>query len=89
MIVAVGQYPTIPLEMSIVIVYGSPKESPACGIAWKTCIRERWDPDRPYDVVAKGCHTWSIRGRVCHVGQIYTPARLVIDLNVCNTLGYE
>jgi hypothetical protein len=63
MIVAVGQYPTIPLEMSIVIVYGSPKESPACGIAWKTCIRERWDPDQPYDVIAKGCHTWSIRGR--------------------------
>jgi hypothetical protein len=63
MIVAVGQYPTIPLEMSIVIVYSSPKESPACGIVWKTCIRERWDPDRPYDVVAKGCHTWSIRGR--------------------------
>jgi hypothetical protein len=25
---------------------------------------ERWDLDGPYDVVTKGCHTWSVRGRV-------------------------
>jgi hypothetical protein len=38
MIVMVGRFPTIPLEMSIGIVYGSPTDSPASGIAWKTCI---------------------------------------------------
>jgi hypothetical protein len=31
-----------------------------CGIVWKACTRERWDPDRPYDVVVKGCHTWPV-----------------------------
>jgi hypothetical protein len=64
MIVVVGRYPTIPLEMSTRIVYGSPTDSPACGTMWKTCTRERWDPDRPYDVVAKGCHMWPVRRRV-------------------------
>jgi hypothetical protein len=33
MIVMIGQYPTIPLEMSIGIVYGPPMDNPACGIA--------------------------------------------------------
>jgi hypothetical protein len=46
MIVVVGRYHTIPLEMSIGIVYGPPMDSPVCGIAWKTCTRERWDPDQ-------------------------------------------
>jgi hypothetical protein len=63
MIVLVGRYPNIPLEMSTGIVYGSPTDSPACGIMWKTCTRERWDPDRPYNVVVKGYHTWPVRGR--------------------------
>jgi hypothetical protein len=60
MIIVVGRYPTIPLEMSIKIVYGSPRDSSECGIAWRTCIRERWDPDRPYGIIAKGCHTWPV-----------------------------
>jgi hypothetical protein len=64
MIIVVGWYPTIHLEMSIGIVYGLPTDSPACGIKWKMCTRERWDPDRPYDIVVKGCHTWHVRGRV-------------------------
>jgi hypothetical protein len=63
MIVVVGRYPTIPLEMSIEIVYGLPTNKPACGIVWKTCTRERWDPDRPYGIVGKGCHMWSVRKR--------------------------
>jgi hypothetical protein len=63
MIVVVGRYPTISLEMSIGIVCRSPTNSPTCGIAWKTCTRERWDPDRPYGIVAKGYHTWHVRGR--------------------------
>jgi hypothetical protein len=62
MIVVVGRYPTIPLEMSIGIVYGPPTDSPEYGIVWKTCIRERWGPNRPYDIVAKGCHTWLVHG---------------------------
>jgi hypothetical protein len=61
-IVVVGRYPTIPLEMSIGIVYGPPTNNLVWGIVWKTCTRERWDPDRPYDIIAKGCHTWTVRG---------------------------
>jgi hypothetical protein len=61
-IVAVGRYPTIPLEMSIGIVYGPPTDSLVCGITWKTCSRKRWDPDRPYDAIGKGCHMWPAHG---------------------------
>jgi hypothetical protein len=42
-------------------VYGPPTDSPACGITWKTCTREMWDPDRSYVVVAKGYHMWPVR----------------------------
>jgi hypothetical protein len=63
MIVVIGRFLTIPLKMSIGIVYGPPMDSPTCGIAWKTCTREWWDPDQPYGIVLKGCHTWFVRGR--------------------------
>jgi hypothetical protein len=63
MIVVVGRYHTIPLEMSIGIVYRPSTDSLACGITWKTCTRERWDPDRPYGIIAKCCYMWSVRGR--------------------------
>jgi hypothetical protein len=63
MIVVVARYPTIPLEMSTEIVYGPPMDSLTCGIVWKTCTRERWDPDRPYGIIVKGYHTWLVRGR--------------------------
>jgi hypothetical protein len=82
-------HPTILLEMFTEIVYGPPMDSSVCGITWKTCTTERWDPDQPYDIIAKGCHMWPVRGRVCHVGQIYTPPRLVIDLDLCDTFEYE
>jgi hypothetical protein len=62
MIIVVGRYPTIPLEMSIRIVYGPPTDSIECGITWKTCTRTRWDLDRPYNIIAKGCHSWPVRG---------------------------
>jgi hypothetical protein len=62
MIVVVKRYLTIPLEMSIVIVYGPPMDSPEFGIALKTCTSEMWDPNRPYDIVGKGYHTWPVRG---------------------------
>jgi hypothetical protein len=58
MIVVVGRYPIIPLEVSIYIVYDPPTDSSACDITWKTCTRERWDPNRPYNIVMKYCHTW-------------------------------
>jgi hypothetical protein len=64
MIIVVGRYPTIPLEKSIMIVYGPPTDSLTCGIMWKTCIRERWDLNRPYGIVAKGCHMWHVCVRV-------------------------
>jgi hypothetical protein len=54
---------TVPLEMFIGIVYGLSTDSPVCGIVWNTCTRERCDLDRPYDVVANGCHTWPVRVR--------------------------
>jgi hypothetical protein len=63
MIIVVGRYPTIPLEMSIKIVYGPPTNSPICGITWKMCTRERWDPDWPDGIIAKGFYTWIIRRR--------------------------
>jgi hypothetical protein len=72
------------------IVYGSSSNSPACDIAWKTCTKERWDSDRPYDIIVKGCHTWLVRGAyVCCVGQVYTLVGLVIDSDIRDTLGYE
>jgi hypothetical protein len=73
MIVVVVRYLTIPLEMFIQIVYVPPTDSLVCGIMWKMCTRERWDPDRPYDVVAKGCHRWLIRGRVYIVLVMFIP----------------
>jgi hypothetical protein len=45
MIVVVGRYPTIPLEMFSGIVYRLATDSPVYGIMWKTCTSERWDPD--------------------------------------------
>jgi hypothetical protein len=49
-----------------------------------------WDLDRPYDVVAKGCHTWPIRGRAYVVlVRFIPPAGLFIDSNMHATLGYE
>jgi hypothetical protein len=61
MIVVVGWYPTIPLEMFTEIVYE------------KTLTRERWDLDRPYDTVAKGCHTWPVCGHVYVVLDKFIP----------------
>jgi hypothetical protein len=62
MIVVVERHPTIPLETFTGIVYGPHKDSLVWGIAWKMCTRERCDPDWPYDIVAKACHSWPVRG---------------------------
>jgi hypothetical protein len=89
MIVVVGRYPTIPLEMSIGIVYEPPMDSPACSIVWKTCTKERWDPDRPYDVVVKGCHTCPVRGRVYVMLVRFIPLQGWLLIQISVTLGYE
>jgi hypothetical protein len=71
-------------------VYGKPTDSAACGATWKMCTRERWDPDQPYDVVEKGCHTCLVRGRTHDMlVRFYTPAGLIIDSDLHDTLGYE
>jgi hypothetical protein len=44
-------------------MYGPSTDSLTCGIAWKTCTRERWDLDRHYDIVANGYHAWPVRRR--------------------------
>ena len=41
---------------------GQPRIALVSGIAWETCIREVWDPDRPYGIVVKGCRTRVPRG---------------------------
>jgi hypothetical protein len=87
MIIVVGRYPIIPLEMSIGIVYVPPTDSAACGIAWKTCTRERWDPDRPYNVVAKGCHTWPVRGRTYVVLVKFIPLQGWLLIRISMTLS--
>jgi hypothetical protein len=55
-------------EMYNKIVYGPPTDSPECGIAWKTCTRERWDPTRLFDRWHEPwLHVGSWRPHVCHV----------------------
>jgi hypothetical protein len=76
-IVVVRWYPTIPLEMFTEIVYGPPTDSPVCGFTWKTCTRERWDLDRPYDVVVKDYHMWHVRGRAYVMLVRFSPSLLI------------
>jgi hypothetical protein len=59
MIVVVGRYPIIPLEMSIEIVYRPPTDVVSCGRR----ALGRGPPDQPYGIVAKGFHTWLVYGR--------------------------
>jgi hypothetical protein len=66
------------------IVYEPPTDRPVCDIAWKTCSRERWAPDRPYEVVVKGCHACHVRGRayVVLVSFIFVQGLLLIRISV-------
>jgi hypothetical protein len=75
-IVVVVWYPTILLEMSIRIMYEPPTDNPACGITWKTCTSEKWNPDRPYDIITKCCHTWPVRWRAYVVWSDLYPCRV-------------
>jgi hypothetical protein len=76
-IVVVGRYFTIPLEMFTRVVHRTPTDNPVCGILWKICTRERWDPDRPYNVVVKGCHTWPVCVCMYVVLVRFSPYRVV------------
>jgi hypothetical protein len=87
MIVVVGRYLNIPLEMSIEIVYGPPTDSPACGITWKTCTRNRWNLDRPYGIVVKGCHKWHVRGRACVVFVRFLPLQGWLRIQISAALS--
>jgi hypothetical protein len=84
MIVVVGRYSTIPLGMSTEIVYGPPTDSSACGIAWKTCTRDRWNSDRPYGIIVKGYHTWPVHVHVYVVLVRFVPLQgcLLIRISV-------
>jgi hypothetical protein len=75
--------------MFIGLVYGPPTDSLVCDITWKTCTRVRWDPDRPYDIIVKGCHIWPVCGHAYVVLLRFVPYRVVIDSDLCDTLGYE
>jgi hypothetical protein len=88
MIIVVGRYPIIPLEMSIEIVYTPPMYSPVCGVVWKTCTRERWDLDYPYGIVAKGCHIWHVRGRAYVVLVRFIPLQSWLLIRISVTLSY-
>jgi hypothetical protein len=62
----VGWYLTSPVVMYTGIVYGPPMDSPVCGITWKTCTRERWDPTQLFDRCRKlWLHVGSWRPCIC------------------------
>jgi hypothetical protein len=48
------------------------------GIAWKTCPRERWDPDRQLDYHVNCCHTWGLHDRACVVLSGCSLARCIL-----------
>jgi hypothetical protein len=61
MIVVVGQYPIISLEMGIGILYGHPQIAQRV-ISHGRRALGRGGTQIDYGIVAKGCHTWPIRG---------------------------
>jgi hypothetical protein len=70
-------------------VYESPTDSPECGIVWKTCTRERWDPDRLFDRRCERLsYVGSYRAYVWRVVRFF-PYKVYIDSNLRDTLGYE
>jgi hypothetical protein len=85
----VGRYLTSPVVMYTRIVYRPPTDIPKCGIAWKTCTRERWDSAWLFD------HCCELRPLVvplwltCVVLSGYLSCKVYIDSNLCNTLRYE
>jgi hypothetical protein len=58
----VGQSLTSRTMMYTRIVYRPPTDSPACGITWKMCTRERCSPPDSLIVVTNCGHLWCIHG---------------------------
>jgi hypothetical protein len=80
-------YDTIPLEIFIGIVYGPPTDTyPVWGIMWNTCTWEMWDPNRPYDIIAKGCHTWHVCGHTYVVLVRFIPMQDWLLIQISTTL---
>jgi hypothetical protein len=82
----VGRSLTSTAVMYIGIVYGPPADSPSCGIAWKTCTRERCDPARLFDCC---CELWPLvvpSWLMCVVLLGYFPCKVYTDLNLHDTL---
>jgi hypothetical protein len=48
--------------------------------------RERWDPDRPYDIVAKGCNMWPVREGTYAVLVKFRPLQDVLSIQISMTL---
>jgi hypothetical protein len=63
----VARYLTTSIMMYTGIVYVHPQIAQR-GIAWKTCTRERWDPDRLFDSCHElWPHVWFWRPCMCRV----------------------
>jgi hypothetical protein len=81
----VGQSLTNHVVMYIGIVYGSPKDSPACGTAWKTCTRERCGPVRLFNRCHELCSLMVPVWLTCYQVVILQG---YIDSNLRDTIGY-
>jgi hypothetical protein len=82
-------YDTLPYLQDVHgIVCGPPMD--ACqGITWKACTRVRWALLDSSIVVMNCDHLWCLHESHMSCCQVLSLARLYIDLNLCDTLGYE
>jgi hypothetical protein len=85
----VGWYLTSHVEMYIRIVYRPPMDSPNCGITWKMCTRERWDPTWLFDHCRELCPLVVPSWLMCVMLSGYFPCKVYIDSNLRDSLGYE
>jgi hypothetical protein len=67
-------------------VWGPPTNAHR-GIVWKTCTRVRWVRLDSLKVIVDCGHSWCFRGSRVSCCQVFTLARLYIDLNLRDTLG--
>jgi hypothetical protein len=79
----VGWYLTSPTVMYTEIVYGAPTDSPVCGIVWKTCTREKWNPTWVFDRYRE---LWPLVGsgrpHMCHVAWFSLTRCILIQISV-------
>jgi hypothetical protein len=48
---------------------------------------ERWDPDLPYGIIAKGCHMWPVRGHAYVVLVMFIPLHGWLLIRISTTLS--